>query len=129
MAKVLGLGGLFMKSADHEATRKWYADVLGLEVAEWGGVWFPADVFAAQPGAGTVFNVMPESSDYVAPSTKEFMLNMVVDDLDGILARCAEHGVEPVKTFPEEFNGRFAHIQDPDGRKIELWEPKAVGES
>lgn len=129
MAKVLGLGGLFMKSADHEATRKWYADVLGMEPAEWGGIWFPAEVFAAQPGAGTVFNVMSESSDYIEPSTKEFMLNLVVDDLDGVLARCAKHGVEPVKTFPEEFNGRFAHILDPDGRKIELWEPKPVGES
>ena len=50
----------------------------------------------------------------------------MVDDLDGILARCAEHGVAPVKTFPEEANGRFAHIMDPEGLKVELWEPKAM---
>jgi predicted enzyme related to lactoylglutathione lyase len=126
MAKVLGLGGLFFTSPDHEATRAWYARVLGIEPMEWGGSWFPATDFAAQPGAGTVFNVMKADTDYLAPSTKDFMLNLVVDDLDGVLARCAEHGVEPVKLFPDEFNGRFAHIIDPDGRKVELWEPRPV---
>jgi predicted enzyme related to lactoylglutathione lyase len=54
------------------------------------------------------------------------MFNLVVDELDGMLARCKEHGVEPVKLFPEEANGRFAHIIDPEGRKIELWEPKPM---
>jgi predicted enzyme related to lactoylglutathione lyase len=93
---------------------------------DWGGTWFPAAAFAAQPGAGTVFNVMSDTSDYIAPSTKDFMFNLVVDDLDGVLARAKQHGVEPVKTFPEETNGRFAHILDPEGRKIELWEPKPM---
>lgn len=125
MAKVLGLGGLFFKSSDSDDTRQWYARVLGVEPAEWGGTWFPATDFAAQPGAGTVFNVMG-SGDYIAPSTNEFMFNLVVDDLDGVLARAKEHGVEPVKLFPDEMNGRFAHILDPEGRKIELWEPKPM---
>ena len=69
---------------------------------------------------------MKESTDYLAPSTNEFMLNLVVDDLDGMLARAKTHGVEPVKMFPEEMNGRFAHILDPEGHKIELWEPKPM---
>lgn len=55
------------------------------------------------------------------------MFNLMVDDLDGILAQAAQHGVEPVATMPDEFNGKFAHIMDPEGRKIELWEPKAAG--
>lgn len=126
MAKVLGIGGLSFKARDPEAVRKWYADVLGIEPTEWGGTWFPADGFAAQAGAGTVFNIMKESTDYLAPSTNEFMFNLVVDDLDGVLARATTHGVEPVKMFPEEMNGRFAHIIDPEGRKIELWQPKAM---
>ena len=63
-------------------------------------------------------------TEYFAPSDKDFMFNLMVDDLDGILARCAEHGVTPVKTFPDEANGRFAHIMDPEGRKVELWEPR-----
>ena len=126
MAKVLGIGALFLKSADHEATRDWYARVLGIEPMDWGGSWFPGAAFAAQPGAGTVFNIAPAATDYIAPSTKEFMFNLVVDDLDGVLARCREHGVEPVKLFPDEVNGRFAHILDPEGRKIELWQPKPM---
>jgi predicted enzyme related to lactoylglutathione lyase len=125
MAKVLGLGGLFFKSNDKDATVAWYARVLGIEPTEWGGTWFPATTFAAQPGAGTVFNVMG-NGDYIAPSTNEFMFNLVVDDLDAILARAKEHGVEPIKLFPEEVNGRFAHILDPEGRKIELWQPKPM---
>lgn len=124
MAKVLGLGGLFFKSADSKATVLWYARVLGLETQEWGGVWFSATDFASKPGAGTVLNVMSASSDYLAPSTNEFMFNFVVDDLDSVLERCRENGVEPLKLFPEDANGRFAHILDPEGRKIELWEPK-----
>lgn len=125
MAKVLGLGGFFFKAESAEAMREWYGRVLGFEFHDWGGVWFPSAPFAAQPGSGTVFNPM-QSGDYLAPSTREFMFNLVVDDLDGVLARCKEHGVEPIKLFPEEMNGRFAHIMDPEGRKVELWEPKPM---
>ena len=123
MAKVLGLGGLFFKSADEKATRLWYARVLGMEIADWGGAWFPAAAFSAQPGAGTVLQVMSAASDYIEPSTKDYMFNLVVDDLAGVLARCREHGVEPLKVFSDDGNGRFAHVLDPEGRKIELWEP------
>lgn len=123
MSKVLGIGGLFLKAGDSAALREWYGRVLGMIPTEWGGTWFPAAAFAAQPGAGTVFNAMSDGS-YIEPSTRDFMFNLVVDDLDGMLARCREHGVEPIKLFPDEANGRFAHIMDPEGRKIELWEPK-----
>jgi predicted enzyme related to lactoylglutathione lyase len=125
MAKVLGLGGLFFKARDAEALRAWYGKVLGIEPTEWGGTWFPAAPFAAHAGAGTVFNAM-SSGDYIEPSANEFMFNLVVDDLDGVLARCKEHGVEPIKMFPDEPNGRFAHILDPEGHKIELWQPKPM---
>ena len=54
------------------------------------------------------------------------MFNLMVDDLDAMLERCAEHDVYPVRTFPDEANGRFAHILDHEGRKIELWQPKAM---
>ena len=125
MAKVLGLGGLFFKSKDPAAMREWYDKVLGIESQEWGTVFTP-EAAAAHPGAGTVFAPFAADTDYFAPSDKEFMFNLMVDDLDAMLARCGEHGVEPVKTFPEEANGKFAHIMDPEGRKIELWEPKPM---
>jgi predicted enzyme related to lactoylglutathione lyase len=125
MANVLGLGGLFFKSADPAATNDWYATVLGIKVEPWGIIFTP-EAAASHPGAATVFSAFKADTDYFAPSDKEFMFNLMVDDLDGILARCAEHGVEPVKTFDPEPNGKFAHIMDPEGRKIELREPKPI---
>lgn len=126
MAKVLGIGGLFFKTADGEKLRAWYGRVLGLEFADWGGVVFTPDAAAAHPGAGTVFSPFKADTDHFAPSDKEFMFNLMVDDLDGALARAKAEGVEPVKVYPDEANGRFAHIMDPEGRKIELWEPKPM---
>lgn len=126
MARVLGLGGLFFKSADPAATREWYGRVLGIAMEEWGA-FFPPDAAAAHPGAGTVFAPFSASTDYFAPSDKEFMFNLMVDDLDGMLAQIAAAGVAEIKVLPDEGNGRFAHLLDPDGRKIELWEPKPFG--
>lgn len=126
MAKVLGLGGLFFKSGDGDALRKWYADVLGLEFAEWGGVAFTPDAAAATPHAATVFCPFKADTEYFAPSDKEFMFNLIVDDLDAMVERCRKHGVETGEII--EFNGRFAHLVDPEGRKIELWEPGPMPE-
>lgn len=126
MARVLGIGGVFFKSQDEAALREWYARVLGLSFEDWGGVLFMPDVAASHPGAATVFSSFKANTDYFEPSTKEFMINLMVDDLEGILARCTQHGVEPVKTFKDEPNGRFAHIMDPEGRKLELWEPRPM---
>jgi predicted enzyme related to lactoylglutathione lyase len=126
MPKVIGLGGLFFKSADTAAMREWYGRVLGIAFEDWGGTVFTPEAAAAHPGAATVFSPFGAETDYFAPSDKEFMFNLMVDDLDGILARCAQHGVTPIKTTPDEGMGRFAHIMDPEGRKIELWEPKPM---
>ncbi|WP_288016656.1 VOC family protein [Blastomonas sp.] len=126
MARVLGIGGLFFKSADTAATCAWYRRVLGLEFAEWGGVVFTPDAAAAHPGAGTVFSPFSADTDYFSPSEKDFMFNLMVDDLDAMLVRCAAEGVQPAKLFPPAPNGRFAHIMDPDGRKIELWQPSPM---
>ena len=123
---VLGVGGVFIKAKDPAALVDWYRTVLGLQFADWGGVVFTPEAMAAHPGAGTVFSPFRQDTDYFAPSTKDFMFNFVIDDLDGTLRRCKEHGVEPVKVFPAEANGRFAHIMDPEGNKIELWQPKPM---
>lgn len=124
MSKVLGLGGLFFKSADPAAMREWYGRVLGLKFDDWGGLVFLPETAAAHPGAGTVFSPFAADTGYFAPSDKEFMFNLMVDDLHGILAGCAQHGVMPLASVLDEANGRFAHIIDLEGRKIELWEPK-----
>ena len=126
MAKVLGVGGVFFKSKDEAALRDWYSRVLGLPFEDWGGVIFLPQLAASQPGAATVFSAFSADTDYFAPSTNEFMINLMVDDMDGVLARCAQQGVTPLKRMDDEPNGRFAHILDPEGRKLELWEPRPM---
>jgi predicted enzyme related to lactoylglutathione lyase len=124
--KVLGLGGLFFKSADPQAMQAWYSRVLGLAFESWGGIAFTPAAAAAHPGSATVFSAFAADSDYFAPSTHEYMFNLMVDDLDGILARCAQQGVAPLASILDEANGSFAHIIDPEGRKIELWQPRPM---
>jgi predicted enzyme related to lactoylglutathione lyase len=125
MARVLGLGGVFWKSRDPQTLLAWYRDVLGLEVTGWGGVIFAPATMAAHEGAATVFAPFAADSDYFAPSEKPFMFNLAVDDLDGVLASCRAHDVSPIKVS-DEANGRFAHMVDPEGTKIELWQPRAT---
>ncbi|HYD87035.1 MAG TPA: VOC family protein [Vitreimonas sp.] len=122
MAKVLGVGGVFFKTRDAKALRDWYARVLGFEFTEWGGVVFLPQTLADKPGSATVFSPMADGG-HIAPSAHDYMFNFVVDDLDAVLARCAKEGVEAIHR-EESFNGRFAHIMDLEGRKVELWEPK-----
>ncbi len=127
MAKVLGIGGFFYKAADPAATRAWYTRVLGFEFASWGGSMFDPETLAAKPGSATIWNVNSSTADYFEPSKRDFMINLVVDDLDAMLTRIENEGVEIVKKMLDDPSGRFAHIIDPDGIKIELWEPKADG--
>ncbi len=117
MAKVLGVGGVFFRSADPKATRAWYVRVLGLHLKGWGGALFPP-----LSRGKTVWSLFPTTTDYFAPSSSEVMLNFVVDDLPGMLERAKAEGVSPIGGT-EDDNGRFAWVMDPDGRKIELWEP------
>jgi len=126
VAKVLGIGGVFFKSRDPEALRAWYTRVLGIEMNDWGGAVFTPDAMAAHPGAATVFSLFSADTDYFAPSRKEFMVNLAVDDLAAILERARGEGVEVMRTFDDQSNGLFAHIVDPEGTTIELWEPRPM---
>jgi len=127
MARVLGVGGVFFKAKDPGMLTSWYHDVIGIELEAWGGVVFRPEAMAAHPGAATVFSPFADDTTYFEPSTRDFMINLAVDDLDGILASCAKHGVE-ADVLPDQPNGRFAHILDPEGTKIELWEPKPMSD-
>jgi len=118
MAKVLGIGGVFFKAADPKAVGEWYARVLGMTPEAWGGVVFP------QQGRGSqVWTPFKADTDHFQPSTLPYMINLMVDDLDGVLAKAAAEGVEPTGRQDDESFGKFAWIMDPAGLKIELWEP------
>jgi len=119
MARVLGVGGVFFKAADPAALGEWYGRVLGMEVQDWGAM-FP------YPDRGyTVWSPFAADSGYFDPSPHAFMVNLVVDDLDGVLARAMTAGVEPLGRDDGDENGKFAWLLDPAGVKVELWEPPA----
>jgi catechol 2,3-dioxygenase-like lactoylglutathione lyase family enzyme len=120
MARVTGIGGIFFKSSNPASLRAWYRDTLGIKLESWGGAALPYDDPDHPPAL--IWSPFPQSTDYMAPSTKEFMINYAVDDLDGFLAMLKTKGVEPLKRDGDA-NGLFAWIMDPEGNKLELWEP------
>jgi len=119
--RVTGVGGVFFKSEDPKALAEWYRDVLGIKIESWGGAMLAYDA----PGHPhvLVWSPFPASTDHMAPSKREFMLNFAVDDLDAILAHLAAKGVTPLGRDDTDAHGKFAWILDPDGTKIELWQP------
>ncbi len=117
MARVTGLGGIFYKVADIDRTRAWYRDKLGVG-ADWGAM-FP---FKKDEAEGfTLLSPFAADSDYFDPSAQPFMINLRVDDLDGMIADLAAKDVAILGRQDEDY-GRFAWIMDPDGIKVELWQ-------
>lgn len=123
MAKVTGLGGVFLKTADIERLRSFFSDELGFPMEPWGGAFSWRERDDPERRGYTVIGLHSDQSDYFEPSPLPFMINLRVDDLDGMLAQLQARGHEVVKRFEPEPNGRFAHVMGPDGLKIELWEP------
>jgi catechol 2,3-dioxygenase-like lactoylglutathione lyase family enzyme len=119
--RITGVGGVFFKAKDPKALAAWYRDVLGLPLEAWGGAALRYDAPKHPPAL--IWNAFPASTDYFAPSTGDFMINYAVDDLDAFLSRLRAKGVAILKR-DDDPNGRFAWILDPEGNKIELWEPK-----
>jgi predicted enzyme related to lactoylglutathione lyase len=119
-AHITGVGGVFVTSKDPKALAKWYSDVLGIKLEPWGGAILRYDAPGHPPMA--LWNAMPESSDELAPSHREFMINFAVDDLDAFIIRLEARGVTILKRQADQ-TGKFASILDPDGTKIELWQP------
>ncbi len=119
--RITGVGGIFLKSKDPKALARWYRDVLGIPLEPWGGAMLKYDA----PGHPPVlaWNAFPSTTDYMAPSTREFMLDFAVDDLNAYLARLTAKGVTILKREDGGATGQFAWILDPDGTKIELWQP------
>jgi catechol 2,3-dioxygenase-like lactoylglutathione lyase family enzyme len=120
MAKVLGLGGVFFRSPDPPRLRTWYARWLGLFADGPGVEFFPDEL---PEGAYSVWSPFPEDTRYFDPSPRDFMINLIVDDLDGMLARVRQSGARVIDDIEENESGRFGWFVDPDGNKVELWEP------
>ena len=129
MARVTGIGGVFFKSRnDHKALAAWYQQHLGISIEAWGGAILKWPDDTANDGGLTVWNVAASDTKWFAPSDSPFMINYRVDNLDELIdgLRAAEI---PILQGPESHeNGKFAWILDPDGNKLELWEPMAWDE-
>lgn len=119
--RITGIGGIFVVSKNPKALAAWYRDVLGISLEPWGGAKLRYDATGHPPVA--VWTAFPEAGNYLAPSRREFMLDFAVDDLDAFLARLTSKGVTILKRDDSGSNGKFAWILDPDGTKIELWQP------
>jgi catechol 2,3-dioxygenase-like lactoylglutathione lyase family enzyme len=121
--RILGIGGVFFKSANRDQMREWYATHLGL-ADKGGGAMLPwREHDDPQKEHVTVWTVFPNSTTYFDPGKAPFMINYIVDDMDALLERLKQEGVKiDAKRMNESF-GRFAWIYDSDGNKIELWQP------
>jgi len=120
--KVTGLGGIFLKSSNPAEMREWYNKHLGMNASQYGAIfeWRHAD--APEKKASTVWNPFPAHTKYFEPSQKEFMINLRVDDLEWLLEELKKEGIQQVGELQVYEYGKFAHIMDPEGNKLELWE-------
>ena len=126
MAKALGVGGIFFKSKDSKALMAWYQKALNIPLDGGYTAFMPATIPA---GGCTVFSPFKEDTDYFAPSTRDFMFNLMVDDLDGALSQVVAEGGQLAGEVQDFDYGRFGWFIDPDGNKVELWEPKVMPEA
>ena len=126
MARVTGIGGVFFKAKDPKALAAWYRDLLGLDIEETGAVMFAWSDDPQPGGTGhTVWGPFDSQTRYFDPSDKPFMINFRVDDLDGMLTQLREAGVAVMDAQDSQPYGRFGWFMDPEGNKVELWEPTA----
>jgi predicted enzyme related to lactoylglutathione lyase len=126
MKRVTGIGGIFFHAQDPVALRAWYQRHLGVDVQDWGGAAFTWTDEAGKPSGGsTIWSIGAADSGHYAPSKSSFMVNYRVHDLAALLQALREEGCDVMdKTDDAEF-GKFGWVMDPEGNKIELWEPPA----
>ena len=129
MQRVRGIGGVFFKSEDPEKLQAWYRDILGIQIDSFGGAFFRWSTLDTSNGAGTVFAPFKADTEYFSPSQKPFMVNFVVDNLDAMLAQARQGGAVVEDKITEESYGKFGWLLDPEGNKIELWEPRTPKEA
>jgi predicted enzyme related to lactoylglutathione lyase len=126
MAKITGIGGVFFKSkGDPKELAAWYHKHLGLSLSEFGGAVLRWPDDHADDKGLTVWHLAKPDSKWFAPSESPFMINYRVDDLEALLANLRSAGIDILQGPESHENGKFAWILDPDGNKLELWEPKA----
>ncbi len=126
MSRVVGVGGIFFKAKDAPALRDWYRKHLGMNIEEWGGMpflWNRPD--GPSTGGMTIWSIFEDSSTYFAPSQAPFMINLIVSDLDVVLAALRSEGCNVDDRVEDSAYGKFGWVMDPEGNRVELWQPPA----
>jgi predicted enzyme related to lactoylglutathione lyase len=124
MRRVTGIGGIFFKAKDAAALQTWYKTHLGIDVQAWGGAAFDWVGSDGKPAGGTTaWSVVPETSKQFAPSSAPFMVNYRVDDLHALVTALRAEGCNVVDKIDDFEYGKFGWVIDPEGNKVELWQP------
>ena len=125
MARVTGVGGVFLRSTDPKRLKAWYAEHLGLVIRSYGGVKFEWSD-EVPPGTGnTAWSTFPQDTAYFGPGEQAVMINYRVDDLHALHAALRAEGVRVDERVDESEFGKFGWLIDPEGNKVELWQPPA----
>lgn len=123
MKKVTGIGGVFFKCKDPKKVTEWYQKHLGLDTNPYGASFEWYEGFDSTKKAQTQWTPFPDSTEYFGPSKKDFMINYRVENLAALVEELKKEGVTIVDTIESYDYGKFVHIMDPEGNKIQLWEP------
>ncbi|MFC2114311.1 VOC family protein [Bacteroidota bacterium] len=121
--KVTGIGGIFFRSKNPDEIKKWYGENLGLAINEFGSPFEFRNANRPDEINYLIWNPFEEGTDYFEPSVKEFMINYRVQNIEGLVRILRANGVTIVDKIEAYDYGKFVHIMDPEGNKIELWEP------
>lgn len=124
MKKVTGIGGIFFKCKDPKKMKEWYQTHLGLDTNDWGATFEWRDKDNPEQVGSTQWSPFTETTKYFEPSSKEFMINYRVANLEALVEDLKKDGVTIVDNIESYDYGKFVHIIDMEGNKIELWEPK-----
>jgi predicted enzyme related to lactoylglutathione lyase len=124
--RVTGIGGIFFKAKDPTALKAWYSKNLGIRMSAYGSTFEWHQGMDSTKKGFTSWATFKETTKYFAPSEKQFMINYRVEGLDQLLAQMKTAGIMPVDSLQKTSYGNFVHLMDPEGNKIELWEPVGV---
>ncbi|WP_396626571.1 VOC family protein [Luteitalea sp.] len=126
MKRVTGIGGIFFKARDAAALQAWYKRHLGIDVQPWGGTAFTwTDASGTPVGGTTIWSIGSDQGDAFAPSTSSFMINYRVEDVRALVDALKVEGCNVLDKIDESDYGTFAWVIDPEGNKVELWQPPA----
>ena len=121
--KVIGIGGIFFRAKNPQETKEWYGANLGLAIGDHGSPFEFRNADRPEEINYLIWSPFKEETDYFEPSKKEFMINYRVQNIEGLVRKLKENGVVIVDEIETVDYGKFVHIMDPEGNKIELWEP------